>query len=183
MNYGDEDVELTSYHEAGHAVIAYALGGTVESVQLGGEADEHLPDRFGDCRINWGPVADRSGLDATTRSRLDPQHSWQIQREVMTILAGPVAEMIYSGEPFHPALFGPWKDDWARAWATIAPIVASPESRTRLLEQITRELHQRMKLDSIWAPLAAVADELQAHEYLDQDQLDEILGFWFRQFE
>ena len=76
-----EDQTATAWHEAGHAVVGFALGGKVESVQLGGEADDFLPERFGDCVVNWGPVL--AGSD------------WQRQREVMTVLAGPVGEMLY----------------------------------------------------------------------------------------
>ena len=43
----DEET-LTAYHESGHAVVAYALGGTIEGMQLGGEADDWLPERYGE---------------------------------------------------------------------------------------------------------------------------------------
>ncbi len=171
MNYGqgDSDEVLTAYHEAGHAVIAYALGGTVHSVQLGGEADDWLPERFGDCRIHWHGVSGRQS----------PSH-WQRRREVLTLLAGPVAEMIYSGQPYHPAFFGPAKGDWQLAWALVEPIVPSAPKRVRYLEEITLELHRQMRSDSLWAAIGAVADELLAHEHLEQDQLAETLGFWLK---
>ena len=88
----DEDEILTAYHEAGHAVVGYALGGTVDSMQLGGEPDEWLPARFGDCRVRWS-IAD---VSTNTHAR----------RELLTILGGPVAEMIYLGESIHPR--GAW---------------------------------------------------------------------------
>ena len=171
MNYGqsDSDEVLTAYHEAGHAVIAYALGGTVHSVQLGGESDDWLPERFGDCRIHWEGVSHRQSLARRQR-----------QREVLTILAGPVAEMIYSGQSYHPAHFGPAKGDWDLAWTLVAPILPSVPQRTRYLEEITLELHRRMQSDDLWAAISAVADELMAHEFLERDQLAETLGFWMR---
>ncbi len=144
--------------------MGYALGGTIERIQLGGEANDFLPDRFGDCLINWGPV--------------NPAWSWQRQRELMTILAGPVAEMIYRGEPLHPAGFGPWKADWQQAWYLCESSVADPQVRTMLLEQLIRELHQEMASDLCWAAIAAVADELLAHEYLEHEQLIDALRFW-----
>ncbi len=36
MDEMDDDETLTAYHEAGHAVIAYALGGTVDSLAVVG---------------------------------------------------------------------------------------------------------------------------------------------------
>lgn len=171
LNYGqpDSDEALTAYHEAGHAVIAYALGGTVHGVQLGGEADDWLPERFGECRIHWKGVSSRQ-----------PPTQWQRRREVLTILAGPVAEMIYSGQPYHPAYFGPAKSDWQLAWELVEPIVSSSAKRTRYLEEITSELYCRMQSDDLWAAIGAVADELLAHEFLERDQLSETLGFWMR---
>jgi len=160
----DDDETLTAYHEAGHAVIAYALGATVDSLQLWGEADQWLPERFGDCRINWGKV--------------DPNSDWQRQREILTILAGPVAEMVYRGEPYHPAHYGPWQDDWQRAWTTCQALAPSPERRTMLLEGMMRQLNAHVRSDRCWAAIAALADELAAHEALEREQVAEILRFW-----
>ena len=159
----DDDEVLTAYHEAGHAAIGYALGARIESVQLGAEVDE-LPLRFGDCRVNWGPI--------------DAGCNWQRMRELLTVLAGPVAEMIYRGEMLHPAHFGPWQHDWRIAWERAESLAPQPQSRTRLLEQTIVDLHRRMQQELCWAAIAAVADELQAHECLDEDQLAETLGFW-----
>ncbi|QDT13871.1 cell division protein FtsH [Planctomycetes bacterium K23_9] len=159
----DDDETLTAYHEAGHAVVGYALGGRIERVQLGGEADDDLPERFGDCLVNWG--------------RVSSECSWQRQCELMTILAGPVAEMIYRGERLHPAHYGPWQGDWQQAWMHCPP-VKDDRSRTLILEKMIVELHQRLSDDQCWAAIAAVADELLAHEYLDEEQLSGALEFW-----
>lgn len=170
----DDDETWTAYHEAGHAVVGYALGARIERVQLGGEADDELPERFGDCLVNWG--------------RVSAECSWQRQCELMTILAGPVAEMIYRGERLHPAHYGPWQGDWQQAWMhcperkrksdTEASAGSTMLSKTRFLEQIICELHDRMSDDQCWAGIAAVADELLAHEYLDEEQLAGTLEFW-----
>ena len=113
-----DDETLTAYHESGHAVIAYALGGTIQGMQLGGEADDWLPARFGECRIQWG--------------RVDPDLDWQRKREILTILAGPVVEMVYRDEPFHPAFYGPWKHDWEQAWRTATPMWWTPSRASDL---------------------------------------------------
>ena len=162
----DDDETLTAYHEAGHAVIAHVLGGSVDGLQLGGDIDDLLGDRFGDCRVIWGAV--------------DPLCDWQRQREVLTLLAGPVAEMVYRGESLHPAGFGPWQDDWQRAWALCESFTPDSRSRIGFLERLLQQLSVEMQREPCWAAIAAIADELLAHESLDADQVAEILGFWIR---
>jgi hypothetical protein len=162
----DDDETLTAYHESGHAVIAYALGGHIASMQLGGEADDWLPQRFGDCRIAWG--------------RVDPNLDWQIQREVLAILAGPVAEMTYRSEPLHPSHYGPWQHDWQHAWTIGQKLVSDQQQRTRMLEELVRRLHRVVESEPCWSAIAALADELAAHEYLEADQIEDVIGFWFR---
>ncbi len=162
----NNDETWTAYHESGHAVIGYALGGHIASVQLGGEADRWLPERFGDCRIVWGQI--------------DPDLNWQKQREVLTILAGPVAEMVYRDEPLHPAHYGPWQQDWQHASAIAGDLVADARKRTRILEQIIHDLRRQVSNEPCWSAIAALADELETHEYLEADQIEEVIGFWFR---
>ena len=175
LNEMDADDEiLTAYHEAGHAVIGYVLGGQVDSVQLWGEADEVLPERFGDCRISWRPL----GPSCTGASG-----DWQRQREILTVLAGPVAEMVYRGEPFHPAHFGPWQHDWRQAIMLGESLRADLRQRTQLLERMVVSLHGIVRTDACWAAIAAVADELAAHEFLDREQLQDVIGFWIRQID
>lgn len=159
-----DDETLTAYHEAGHAVVAYVLGASVDSIQLWGEADDYLPERFGDCRVNWG--------------RVDPNVDWQRQREIMTYLGGPAAEMIYRGEPLHPALYGPWQQDWSAAMTTCEAIVRDPRARTRLLEKIIVTLHEHLQRDPYWPAIGALADELAAHEMLEAEDVAEVLDFW-----
>ncbi|MDA8743984.1 cell division protein FtsH [Rubripirellula amarantea] len=158
------DETLTAYHESGHAVVGYALGGKIDSMQLWGEADDYLPERFGDCRVAWG--------------RVDPNTDWQRQREIMTILAGPVAEMIYRGEKLHPATYGPWQHDWDTAMSIASDVVRHPVKCTRLLEMVILELHQHLQKEPCWPAIAQLADELEAHEMLEAEQVADVLEFW-----
>ena len=159
-----DDETLTAYHESGHAVVGYAMGGKIDSMQLWGEEDDYLPERFGDCRVNWG--------------RVDAKADWQRQREIMTILAGPVAEMIYRGEELHPATYGPWQHDWDTAMSIASGMVRDPVKCTRLLEMIILELHKHLQKEPCWPAIASLADELGAHEMLVEEQVAEVLEFW-----
>ena len=160
----DDDETLTAYHESGHAVVAFALGGRVEAMQLWGEADDYLPERFGDCRVSWGPI--------------DPGTDWHRQREIMTLLAGPVAERIYRGEQQHPAAYGPWQHDWNSAMSIAQGIVPNPLQRFALLERIVKELHHHLEAEPFWPAIAELADQLAAHETLDREQVIRVLEFW-----
>lgn len=159
----DEET-LTAYHEAGHAVIGYSLGGEIESAGLYAEADDWLPERYGDCLVNWG--------------RVDANWDWQIEREVLTILAGPIAEMVYRGESLHPATYPPWQHDWHWALRRSEMLTPDPTKQLVLLGRFMRFLDSRIREQDCWAAIAAVADELSAHQWLDADQLEETLSFW-----
>ena len=135
-------------------------------MQLGGEADEWLPERFGDCRIEWG--------------RVDPRMDWQIQREVLAILAGPVAEMIYRNESIHPARYAPWQHDWHHAWSISQRLVSDQRQHIKLLEELLGQLRSVVQSVPCWSAIAALADELAAHEYLESHHIEETIGFWFR---
>lgn len=147
-------------------MIAYALGGQVDGIQLGGEADEWLPERFGDCRINWG--------------RVDPTCDWQIQREVLTVLAGPVAEMVYRDDSMHPATFPPWQYDWLCAWKICGRVVADETHRRALIDRLLGDLTACIRTDACWAAIAALADELEAHESLQSDEVHDLIRFWLK---
>jgi hypothetical protein len=160
----DDDETLTAYHEAGHAVIAFALGGVVAQLQLGGESEIEGVRQFGDCRIEWG--------------RVDPQFDWQLQREVLTVLAGPVAEMVYRGEDLHPACFGAWQEDWRQAWEMGRVFGLDPTRRAQVLWQWMVHLKQLIQSEPCWPAVAALADALLAHEFLEREEAEEILEFW-----
>lgn len=81
--------ELNAYHEAGHALMAILLGGEVRSVTIEPDNDDG-PDRQGDTQVLW------------RRSRMSEKQF--AETAIQVSLAGPVAEMIYSGEPYHPGL-------------------------------------------------------------------------------
>ena len=55
-----------------------------------------------------------------------------------------------------------------------------PDERQRLayLEQISLELYRRLNDESQWAALAALADNLLAHETLEREEIEEIFGEW-----
>lgn len=155
--------ELTAYHEAGHALMAHLLGGKVRQVTIEPDDDDG-PVRYGDTQVLWR----RKGISEKEFA----------STAVQVCLAGPVAEMIYSGEPYHPGFVAEWAADWRDAWEAAAPLHADERNRLRYLEDVSIQLYHRLKEDELWAALASLADNLLAHETLEAEQVEEIVGEW-----
>jgi ATP-dependent Zn protease len=155
--------ELTAYHEAGHALIALRLGGQVTQVTIAPDDDDG-PLRSGDTQVLWRST----GLSDKEFAQITVQVS----------LAGPVAEMIYSGDPYHPGAVPEWAADWKEAWAAAALFKPNERQRMEHLEQVSIRLYHLLKSDEVWGMLASLADNLLAHETLEAEQVEEIVGEW-----
>ena len=160
--------ELLAYHEAGHALVAHLLGGEVRTVTI--EPDNHLEDtddgprREGDTQVLW------------RRAQMS-EKEWA-HTTVQVCLAGPVAEMLYSGDPYHPGLVAEWQADWQEAWQAAAAIHPIERRRMQYLEDESIRLYHRLKLEPTWSALASLADNLLAHETLEAEQVEEIVAEW-----
>ena len=157
--------EIVAYHEAGHALMAALLGGEVMYVTIEPDNDDG-PDRQGDTQVLWH----RSGVSDKEFATLAIQVS----------LAGPVAEMIYSGDPYHPGLVAEWAADWDEAWTSATLLHACERQRLEYLERLSIQLYHRLKADDLWPALASLADHLLAHETLEGEQVEEIVSQWLR---
>lgn len=158
----DSSPETVAYHEAGHALVAILLGGRVTQVTIDPDNDDG-PQRYGDTQIRW-----RRGISDKEFAKISVQVS----------LAGPLAEMIYSGDPYHPGLVAEWAADWRDAWEAAAILRPVERRRLEYLEQSSIELHHRLQRDDLWPALAALADHLLAHETLDSEQVEEVFEEW-----
>ncbi len=159
----DDTTEETAYHECGHAFMAVRLGGVVRHLTIEPPRDDG-PDRFGEVQVAW-------------------QRQGQATREfhnklVLVALAGPVAEMIYRGEPLHPGFVAEWSSDWATAWQAAEPIMPDTKKRLAFLEEAVRQVHALFSRDEHWAAIAALSDNLLAHETLEEPEIQDILDAW-----
>jgi len=154
--------EITAWHEAGHAFVAVYLGATVDSVSIDPDRDDG-PNRFGDTVVRWKTSA-VPGQELAGKS-------------ILVALAGPVAEMIHRGDPFHPATVAEWSLDWQLAWQAASFVELSKE-RLRLLERLTIQLHQTLSQQHHWAAIGAIVDHLLAHEVLEGETVHEIVAAW-----
>ena len=156
-------LEVTAYHEAGHALVALLAGAKVRSLTIDPDWDDG-PARTGDTQIRW--------------SRRLPASEYQ-RRAIQVALAGPVAEMLYTGDPFHPAHVAEWQGDWRDAWQLAAGQYPGESQRMQALEQVSIALYRQLNSEPWWSMLAALADELLAHETLESEQIQEILEPWW----
>ncbi len=167
----DDDELNTAYHEAGHAIIGCALGAHIESVSLSqasiyDDHDDGLPRRFGDCIVNWG--------------RVDPDQRWQQQRELLTILAGPVAEWVYRGDDTDELDTASWELDWQHAQRCVEQMVVGSKQQIRLLRSVIERLRRVIASEPVWPAVAALADELMIGDAIEADRVAELVRFWWR---
>lgn len=154
--------ELTAWHEAGHAWAAMMVGAKVHSLSITPDNDDG-PRRFGDTVIHWSRRRFTGKRLAVALCRVS--------------LAGPVAEMLYSGRPFHPAGVSEWSHDWRAALEAI-DFVPERQRRLAVLEQTTIDLYHRFSEAFHWEAICAIAEQLMAHEILDEELLQEAIEPW-----
>ena len=154
--------EITAWHESGHAFMAVHLGGKVLSLSIDPDFDDG-PKRFGDVQIQWS---------------VHQYSARQMARnEILVALAGPVAEMIHRGDPFHPSSVAEWSWDWQMAWQAVS-FLKSNQEKLQFLEQTTIELHQVLSQNNHWAGIGALVDHLLAYEVLEGETVHEIVDQW-----
>ncbi len=156
-------MEVTAYHEAGHAFMAVYLGARVRSVTIDPDRDDG-PRRQGDTAVEWN-------LAGLTEREID-------ERSVIVALAGPAAEMLYTGEPFHPGFVRECSGDWKAATDAASKFLHKEEKRIAWLEEKTKGLLRMLNGPAHWAAIAELADNLLAHETLHADQIEDVVRTW-----
>ena len=157
MDDEEDQLERTTYHEAGHCVMAVLCGAKIERATIDPEEDGF----HGLVDIHWPKKAEYMDLLAVA-------------------LAGPVAEMIYTNEPYHPGLVPEWAHDWKQAWQICRPRSRNDIECLRLLEKTVAQLHKRFSTDHWWAAIAAISDLLATHEDIEHEEIDYEVRNWIR---
>ena len=129
---------LTAYHEAGHAVIALALGRTIHKVSV-------LPnrERLGECRFGKGSAK--------------PTDDW-VEREILIALGGPAAEARFTGT---------FANDEAtqdlRFVRRLALERKSPRAVERYEQRMLDKVEYMLADEGTWKAVELIAAELLKH--------------------
>lgn len=157
--------ENTIFHEAGHAFAAVMVGARVISVTIEPDNDDG-PARYGDTQIAW------------ERQKFSDREF--AEKLVLVALAGPVAEMVMTGDPYHPASLPEWSGDWHQAMEAAAQLFSDQQQQVRFLERVAVDIHRVLSRDDVWPFIGAIVDELAAHETLEGETVHEITEEWLR---
>jgi len=152
-----------SYHEAGHAVMAAWLGAEVLYVTIEPDKDDG-PRRDGDAAIRWH----HHGMNSRQLA----------EKELMAVLAGPVAEMIYEQETKSIRSRPAWAGDYAIARQMSQVLVANDALRHKMIDAVTQQLFSILSKDNFWQAISEVADLLEAHETIEGDQVTDCVDRW-----
>ena len=158
-------MEISAYHESGHAYMATYVGARVRLVTIDPELGDGA-DRFGDTHVEWNIAGWSDELVA--------------EKSLWVALAGPAVEIIYTGDPYHPGLVAEWADDWDEAVEQALVLHKDRKQALEYLEQTTLDLITMLRQDRHWAPVAALADHLLAHDTLEMFEIESLLHNWLR---
>lgn len=127
--------EATAYHEAGHAVVALALGRPVHAVSV-------LPHR------------ERLGICEYRKGNFRPTDDW-LEREALIALAGMAAEARLTGD----YAFGAANRD-LRYVRQLAEQRAGPRQAARLERRLLSKVEHLLAKEGYWRAVERIAAEL-----------------------
>jgi hypothetical protein len=164
------DMEHVAIHEAGHAVVAHALGATVQKIDLNAVVDEE-----GD----WGGA--ETTFEGLGRKHIDFSYSdelewWSYYFDYLTVsVAGHVADII------HCRTHVPW-DDWVKFLLGseeegIPNLVHNLEEDEDGTEVVTHAVVvAKGIIEGCWVLVEKLADELMKASALDESGIQKILN-------
>lgn len=154
MSAVDDDA-LAAYHEAGHVVVAHLVGGRVVEASIESEHDGHR----GHTQVVWSNAS-------TDEVRVG---------SALAALGGPIAETLWLGDEPDASALGAWRADWEEVEAALAD-AASDEDRDALRSSWIARVVSALRDPVAWERACRVADHLEAHGTLEEDQIEDLLG-------
>lgn len=145
-----------AYHEAGHAVACYLLHKPFHYVTIRGE---DLEGTMGHVMPWDAPESYRPDINEDTRTRA------RVERDVMVLLAGQVADELAGYSPRDPDYYGPEGDNSA-AVQMAGYVAQGDEQLEHYLAWLLARIRDTLALPWHWAAVVAVADALQERRRL-----------------
>jgi ATP-dependent Zn protease len=130
-------LEATAYHEAGHAVVALALGRQIQSVSI-----QPNRDHLGICEFKKGSAR--------------PSEDW-IEREMLIALGGVAAEARHTGEHAWDAA----RRDWQYVHS-LAVERAGERRAERMIQRLLSKAEHLLSRDEHWRAVELIAADLLA---------------------
>ncbi len=159
----EESRTKTAYHECGHALTAFLLGGRIERLTVEFDVMDEPHGKFGETGVIW-------------------PESWSEREvaigEIKVSLSGPVVEMIYDETRIDPEFLEEWRDDWQLAVDRAETYLPGDQPTPQRLARFVNDLLSFFERDDVWAAVAALADELEAHGTLEEEDIDDVLRAW-----
>jgi hypothetical protein len=153
--------------------MAAWLGAEVLSVTIEPDFDDG-PQRDGDAAVRWhhAKFSERELLE----------------RELMTVLAGPVAEMVHQERRLRVDSLPEWADDWRLACEIAGSMLNLSRKKhsvpTRdIVDAVTIEVFRLISQNAFWQTIAEVADLLDAHETLGGEEVADCIERWLGRFQ
>lgn len=130
----------TAYHEAGHAVVALALGKPIHKVTI-------------------SPNRDRVGMCQTQKGHFRPSHD-QLEDAILILFAGYVAEARFTGQPNHIGATSDFKQ--------IRRLSSQRADGERQVERLEKRLLAKTEYmledEEYWGAVERIAKELVVKE-------------------
>ena len=98
--------------------------------------------------------------------------------EICVSLAGPIAESLYAGSDERIETVAEWQMDWQTAFSIASRVSTGKESANKLLSDCQAKIRHHFDQPNSWAAVAALADELLAHETIEHEQVKAVVEFW-----
>jgi hypothetical protein len=158
-------LECSAYHEAGHAVVAHALGRRFGAVTAVAEVDA-----LGRCQYaeehNFDP--DLPGMYG------EPQVQRVLENQIVGYLAGPIAQGILTGEKSWRKTSG--RGDVARAVDLAMYVTGDIGEAEAYLARLWLETEDLLNLPENWGAVRALAAELVGARHIGEEQAREIIA-------
>jgi hypothetical protein len=154
-------IEITAFHEAGHAVSAYLKHCRIKRISI-------IPDHHSRGRVtvfSWlGNGYSSRGCKSKNELKIVRRN---IEREVMVMCAGYTAEFLLNNEEEFPLNLTTPDMQTAHKLCECLSIIKESETATAVLERILADTQEILKAPVNWGAVKALAAELLRYGEID----------------